>query len=420
MTGRGALLMSAVFGMSLSCAHTAVEPAEPAEPSPENVAPAPIREFDIPTIEKLGRAMYEQDRLAWIATDVLFAERTEQGAAEDGVRGWITSRLEGHDAVRFVRDGEEGPELLYDVVFAGDGPPIFSTPADRTLTPQERAQYDARLLALDDIPSACSDQYNTVALSDPESDGWLVWAIAASLDPNAVLIGGHYRFTISPDGKQIRARDALSVSCLNLNQDGSDERPVGSFMSHVVSLTPVETHSFASLNYKRVLHVGTRDGTAWRVAEGRITRVEQDAPDMDGFAARALAAVEETCGFITSKSSGPSKTYKPVAGSTKVIEVTERDEAFTVEDPPGEHVEALTCVRRDIVPSPNDYKVLAAGYSLAIADRGAGHPRRIGKLSLVNGKSVFEVLQGEPLTDELAQRVRKRLDAFDGAIAKSH
>src|SRR5262245_53404258 len=167
MTGRGALLMSAVFGVSLSCTHAAVEPAEPTEPTPANVEPAPIREFDIPTIEKLGRAMYEQDRLAWIATDVLFAERTEEGAVEDGVRGWITSTVEGHDAVRFVRDGEEGPELLYDVVFAGDGPPLFSTPASRTLLPEELAQHDARTLALDNIPSACSDQYNTVALRDP-------------------------------------------------------------------------------------------------------------------------------------------------------------------------------------------------------------------------------------------------------------
>jgi hypothetical protein len=409
MTHRKALLVSVVVGWSLACAH---QNGEQTGPAAMNGEPVPIRDFDLATIEKLGRAMYAQDRLAWIATDVLFAQRTEQGAIDDGVHGWITATLDGHDAVRFVRIGEHGPEALYDVTFANDGPPIFSSPTDRALLPHERAQYDARMLALENIPARCSDRYNTVALSDPESDGWLVWALAATVEPDVLQIGGHYRFTISADGKVIRARDALSTTCLSIEDDGS---AAGQFMSHVVSLTPVETHAFASLHYKRVLHVGTRDGTAWRVAEGRITRVEQDALDLDGFAARALAAADETCVFITSAPNGASKAYRST-GTTKVIEVTERDGPFAVEDPPDEPIAAITCLRKDIVPSPNDYKVLVAGYPLAIADRGVGHPRRTGTLSLVGGKFAFTLIEGEPLTEELAKRVDARLDRFQRAI----
>jgi hypothetical protein len=415
MTRLGTYTALLVAALSLACAHAAVDPEERAGARALAEPPAPIRDFDLATIEKLGKAIYAQDKLAWIATDVLYAHRSEEATADEGIRGWITGTLDGHDRVRFIRIGEDGPEALYDVTFAGDGPPQFASPASRTLLPEERAQYDARMLALDDIPARCSDRYNTVALRDPESDAWLVWALAATLEPDVTLIGGHYRFTISPDGSEIRRRDALSTSCLRFEDDGS---AAGQFMSHVVSLTPLETHSFASLNYRRVLHVGTMDGTAWRVAEGRIMRVEQDAPDLDGFAARALAAIDETCVFITSSDDGPSKTYGYTTTVTKVIEVTERDGPFAAQDPPAEPIEMIACVRKDIVPSPNDYEVPAAGYELMIADRGQGHPRRTGKLTLADGKFAFALIEGEPLTQELEKRLAARLDRFQRAMER--
>jgi len=41
-------------------------------------------------------------------------------------------------------------------------------------------------------------------------------------------------------------------------------------------------------------------------------------------------------------------------------------------------------------------------------------------LSLVQGKFAFEVVEGEPLTDELAVRVNARLEAFQRAIQSKH
>src|SRR5262245_55179298 len=77
--------------------------------------PPPIREFDIPTIERLGREMYAQDQLAWVASDVLFA-RVNQGTAQrEGVRGWITGTVDGKDIVRFIRRTSQGTEIAYDV-----------------------------------------------------------------------------------------------------------------------------------------------------------------------------------------------------------------------------------------------------------------------------------------------------------------
>jgi hypothetical protein len=103
-----------------------------------------------------------------------------------------------------------------------------------------------------------------------------------------------------------------------------------------------------------------------------------------------------------------------------VIEATERAEKFSVKNPPGTQVGAIACMRQDIVPSPNDYKVAKSGYPLFIADNGKGHPFRNGTLFLANRRFQFQIIDGEPLSDDLAARVRARLAAFEQAIQSKH
>ena len=394
---------------AIACA----SPHAPERSDPPLGPPAPIRAFDIATIEALAQQMYAQDRFAATASDVLLAKVSEKMAAREGVKHWITGTRDGHHLVRFIRIGDRGPEVGYDVAFAGLADPTVSVPADRSLTPDELSQYHARMIALENLGGRCSDSYNTIALRDPDADGWLVWALAASLDPKAILIGGHYRFTITTDGKAIRSRDALSTTCLRFEKRSES---AGDFMSHVISLTPVETHAFASLTHGKTFHVGTNDGRAWRVDAGRIVRIEQDSPGADGFAARALAAIDEKCTLITSKKDDPAKRHE-TTDDIKVIETTEDKEAFSVTTPPGTESGMIVCLRRDIVPSPNDYKVGVAGYPLMISDRGTGHAKRNGILGFSKGKFEFWIAAGEPLTDELTKRVNDRLEAFQRAIA---
>lgn len=60
--------------------------AQPAEP-------APIRDFDVETIQRLGREIYEQDRFAWVGTDALLAAVAEERLA--GTIGWIVVERDG-------------------------------------------------------------------------------------------------------------------------------------------------------------------------------------------------------------------------------------------------------------------------------------------------------------------------------------
>src|SRR5437763_10479935 len=119
--------------------------------------PPPIRQFDLPTIETLGRAMYEQDQEAWKATDMLRAKLGDDQMKADKLHGWIVDSSTDRDVVRFVHDGTKGPEAYYDVAFPkAGGEPALSPPASRVLNAEEVRQYSARTLALTSIDQPCS------------------------------------------------------------------------------------------------------------------------------------------------------------------------------------------------------------------------------------------------------------------------
>jgi len=236
-------------------------------------SPAEIRQFDKSTTEKLGVAIYEQDIRAAIATDLLLAKKID--AKKEGLRGWIVEGDAYTMLVRFVREKDGPPEAFYDVMFDGTRPPTLQVPSDRRLTPAQLALFKARNLASKGIKRPASRTYNIVMLPDPATDGLLVYALAASVVPNEVVVGGHYRFSISKDGERVLRGDELFVSFLKLSTKPGDlpagAHPEALFMNTLLSDLPLETHVYLSLLHKVPLYVSTRDHRIWKVEGGTIT-----------------------------------------------------------------------------------------------------------------------------------------------------
>jgi hypothetical protein len=235
-------------------------------------APPPIRQFDIPTIEKLGLDMYTQDQEVWKATDIMRAQHSDDDLRAQTYHGWIVETVTGKEVVRFIDDGANSPEAFCDVAFTPDPASACVAPQDRALNSVELAQYNARHLALKNVERPCSDRYNTVALRDPQGDGWLVWALAATTEPGVEMNGGHYRFTISPDGNTISKRDALSRGCLKTPPPSASK---GKLMFEVrvqlVSNIPVETEVWQNLQTKTPIMLITPDRTEWLIDKGSVT-----------------------------------------------------------------------------------------------------------------------------------------------------
>jgi len=234
---------------------------------------APIRAFDLRTIEALGAAIYRQDSAAWVASDTLMAKVRDPGG--QGLVGWIVVDAAPDQKVRFLRAHEGRIEAGYDILVTPSLKTTLSEPSDRTLTPDELAMFAARQTATANLTGVpvCRPGYNVVVAKDPERPGWLVWLLAPLPAANTYAIGGHYRFTVSPDGRSVLQRDALSASCMAMNPaelnlpKGAAPAAIG--LTHIVSPTPVETHVFVNLQSRMPLMVGA-GGRMWMVEGGRI------------------------------------------------------------------------------------------------------------------------------------------------------
>jgi len=247
--------------------------AQPNRGAPPSDVPA-IRSFDIATVERLGRRIYVEDMMAARASDMMKAAGLTDRTA--GLRGWIVELSPpglamGGGRVRFIRGRNGALEAAYDINFVEGAVPRLVAADNSVLKPEEVAQLDAQFLALNNIEKPCSQNYNPVALRDPEFDGWLVWTLAATTQPNLMIVGGHYRFTISADGKTILRKDALSRSCLNMpiSVDPAHGTPVAVFTTQLVSNQPLETTIYLNFLHRIPLAVAMPDGKLWDIANGK-------------------------------------------------------------------------------------------------------------------------------------------------------
>lgn len=385
-------------------------------------SPPLVQDFDPAVTEAVGTHMFRQDQFAWKATDILLAKHPQQEVIDAKLHGWIVIEGDAKNVVRFVRDGINGPEAYYDVTFGPYGDTALTEPADRTLPPDQLAQYKARKLASEKFDFRCTDTpANTIAFKDDKTGNWRVWVMTATTDPNLTILGGHIRYTVSADGGTILSTEKLSKGCgLFPKGDDKGHKAVMQYFRDVVSLKPLESHVFANYAYRIPLFIGTTDGVIWKIDQGMIKTVDLDAPEGDGFTARAIAGQNEECKLILKHDENGTPKYT-IGDETKVVDATEGDKKFAPKAPSGNEVSAVTCQREDIVPAPNDYKVLLAGYVLYISDIGRGHPKRMITLEVRGGQLDIEFKDGA-LTPDVTARMQKRIDAlqtaFDAATKK--
>ena len=122
-------------------------------------------------------------------------------------------------------------------------------------TPARKRARDTAVAALKgklfDIP------YRYVVVDDPDGSGLLVYALAHN--KKEIILGGHFRVTVSADGAKVERVDALSNTLLRQPpppKGHKGEKPVYVSMSQIVSNRPLETCVYTSLYYDVMVSVG--------------------------------------------------------------------------------------------------------------------------------------------------------------------
>jgi hypothetical protein len=226
--------------------------------------------------ETLGRQIYVIDGAAALASTTL--RHTGIDPQASGVIGWVTEPVATGILVRFVRQGRQGPEAAYDVTVDATGQaPVLARRDGAPLTPDQAGQFAAVQLALGRLDQPCSKVYAPVAFRDPGTRNWRVYALPESTQRGVFLVGGHFRFLVSPDGSRILSGGRLPPpSCLAGELTSEGHRAVALAVAEPQSPIPTELHVFLSLRRQLPLIVLTQpEGTRWLVSNGSIASVRQ-------------------------------------------------------------------------------------------------------------------------------------------------
>ncbi|HYD49043.1 MAG TPA: hypothetical protein VEB21_11875 [Terriglobales bacterium] len=281
-----ALLAASLLLIGTGCATRAATSST--APRPKEVLSIPADLVDsVERARLLGLALYTQDAASAIATDVLIQNI---GSLEGkGLGGWITvrdadvgGRQTGWWLVKFFSD-EPQPAILYEVrvptrpelnaIFTRLDPPLVAKGSSRVL-------IAARAAAIAAAPEP-TRAMNTVLLpGEPFGyDGTLVYLLAATTDPEVMVLGKHYRILVS--GTQPNAQvSELSRSQLEvpLRRGGAGSaRIVAPWVKHTVSEAPLESYVFASLFHRIPIFVETSRGVWW-VDGSDISLIADRAP----------------------------------------------------------------------------------------------------------------------------------------------
>jgi hypothetical protein len=233
-----------------------------------------IREFGISTLERLGNELYYRDQIAAQSSELLL--KTKPIVRSLKIRGWITDLQKEGKSVYWIADTPSGPSLAYKVTYRGLTDPDVEDVRGQPLPPAVAVRYKARQTAVDALKGKLYDiEYNFEVLDDPDRSGFLVYAIGATNKSDEVVLGGHFRVTVSADGDKAERVDALSKSLL-INKEGEglppDAHQVGMAVTQLISDKPVETLVYTSrVTGQPIAVVTSPNGQIWYIENGKIT-----------------------------------------------------------------------------------------------------------------------------------------------------
>lgn len=126
--------------------------------------------------------------------------------------------------------------------------------------------------------------------------------------------------------------------------------------------------------------------------------------------ALADAVIEYGCVVLAK---GPSGKVERILPDTKVLQPTQSLPKFSIMLPQGYSDASVQCLRSDLVPSENDWKVLRAGYALIISEKPTG--KNI-TLELRNGRFNLVWPEGSTPPEDQLNRLQARINQLQTSM----
>lgn len=221
--------------------------------------------------ERLGEELYLQDIIAAKTTDALL--RVVGSIKPGDLNGWIVVKDGGGNLTRFIKGTGEDANVAYDVRIDVKGNTEVTKDNLRPLSATEIAMFLARRNAMHAAPKDCAKAFNTAVMEDIDSNGWLVYILAATAE-DVIVVGGHSRIKVSADGKNVLAVTPLYQSCLTIQRPAADKSGQSQALSvsYPLGNVPSEIHVYLNRLHGYPVYVSTAED-AWLVKDGKISLI---------------------------------------------------------------------------------------------------------------------------------------------------
>jgi len=235
---------------------------------------------EVSKAERLGEELYLQDTVAAKASRMLLQV---VGPIKPGeLSGWIIVKDGRKTLTRFIKQTGEDVNVVYDVRIGAKDDAEVTRDNLRPLSQTELAMFRARQNAMRAAPKDCARAYNTAVIKDTDSDSWLVYILAAA-SSDMIVVGGHSRVKVSPDGDNIQSVTPLYKKCLTMPvpADVKNSKEQAFSVSYSVADVPSEIHVYLNRLHGYTVYVTTAKGT-WRVRNGKIAIIKKTETDKAG------------------------------------------------------------------------------------------------------------------------------------------
>lgn len=264
------LIGSAVSLLCLSCA--ASETSQKSNLYREGIKDVPAEIANqILSLERRGAELYQNERAAWVATDMLFASNPDRNKL--GV--WFTEKEGDAWYVYFGQYIEEVKKFKAGYVFVCTESGNCRR-ADVNHQTENTNQFAAAVVTARRVLKKHTP-YNVNVLREIDST-ITVYLTPGSADPNVVLLGGDYKITLSADGSQILNIKKLHYTIIEMARliKGKEARAVAHV--HITSDLPSATDvALILLNPHLAPHEVITDFWITRIdANGKVVVVDRN------------------------------------------------------------------------------------------------------------------------------------------------
>lgn len=292
----GPLLMLAVACPALAAA-PATEPASDARPACATGLPAdadaesvriqceiPERyRYDITLAESIGKSIRLHDIAAWMTSDALREKNAFRDIEGDNA-GWLTRETDDGVVVSyFVETPGEGYRVVAEATLDYDKAEVVR--AKRLRKPRAPNEHELRQLRAKHLVMStgrrlnCGDApFNTVVFELDEGAGIEILVFLLSAWTDDAVLGGYHMYRVDENGGRIVSEFSQTEGCVAMKV-GDLEKADAIRVAHSSSATPTMIHVFLSLQYRKPIHVLTRQNDlVWVVDAAKISLLDEQDP----------------------------------------------------------------------------------------------------------------------------------------------